>query len=143
MAIATGFSQSVLAEWNAGEIEYFAGSPYIVILAVVIIMVNFLTEITSNVATASILLPILASIAAALGFHPYSLMVGACLAASCAFMLPVATPPNAIVFSSGYIKMTDMVRVGFWMNIISVLVVLLAMKFLLPMVWDMTVMPLP
>jgi sodium-dependent dicarboxylate transporter 2/3/5 len=68
-------------------------------------MVNYFTEITSNVATASVLLPILASLSHTIGVHPFGLMVGASLAASCAFMLPVATPPNAIAYSSGYLSM--------------------------------------
>jgi len=143
LAIAAGFSQTGLAAWIGNEIQYISGTQYIIILLVVTTTVNFLTEITSNVATASILLPIMASISAALGFHPYGLMISSCLAASCAFMLPVATPPNAIVFSSGYIKIPDMVKTGFWMNIISIIIIVLAMKYFLPMVWDINLLSLP
>ena len=67
------------------------------------------------------LLPILASIGSSIGIHPYILMISTTIAASCAFMLPVATPPNAIVFGSGYLKMNDMVRTGLFMNIISII----------------------
>ncbi|NVK48443.1 MAG: anion permease, partial [Cyclobacteriaceae bacterium] len=63
-------------------------------------------------------------------------MVGATLAASCAFMLPVATPPNAVVFGSGYLKMNDMVKAGFWLNILSILIVTLLVYFLLPSLWN-------
>ena len=136
LAIAAGFSKTGLAAWIGNEIQYISGTQYLIILLVVTATVNFLTEITSNVATASILLPIMASISAALGFHPYGLMISSCLAASCAFMLPVATPPNAIVFSSGYIKISDMVKAGFWMNLISVIIIVFAVRYFLPMVWD-------
>jgi sodium-dependent dicarboxylate transporter 2/3/5 len=143
LAIATGFSNSGLAAWIGQKIEYFSGTELVVVILAVSIIVNFLTEITSNVATASILLPILASIASALGFHPYTLMISACLAASCAFMLPVATPPNAIVFSSGYIRIADMARTGFWMNIISVIIITLTMRYILPLFWDLDLFDLP
>jgi sodium-dependent dicarboxylate transporter 2/3/5 len=143
LAIATGFSSSGLAAWIGNEMQYLKGMNLIIILLVVTGTVNFLTEITSNVATASIFLPILASIAAALGFHPYGLMIASCMAASCAFMLPVATPPNAIVFSSGYVKISDMVKTGFWMNIISIIVIVLAMRYLLPLVWEIDLVVAP
>ena len=97
--------------------------------------VNFLTEITSNLATTAMLLPILAPLAMAIGVHPYVLMVGATLAASCAFMLPVATPPNAIVFGSGYLKIPDMVKTGIWLNLISILLLSLMVYLLLPYAW--------
>jgi sodium-dependent dicarboxylate transporter 2/3/5 len=103
---------------------------------VVIAAVNFLTEITSNIATTAMLLPILAPTALILGVHPYILMVGATLAASCAFMLPVATPPNAVVFGSNYLKISDMVRVGILMNIISIIIIFLIVYFVLPIVWN-------
>ena len=98
--------------------------------------VNFLTEITSNLATTAMLLPILAPTAVILGVHPYMLMVGATLAASCAFMLPVATPPNAVVFGSNYLKISDMVRVGVLMNIVSIIIIFLMVYFLLPVIWN-------
>ena len=103
----------------------------------------FLTEITSNTATASMMYPIMASLAVALGFHPYALMIAAGVAASCAFMLPVATPPNAVVFGSGYLRIPDMVKAGFALNIIGVFLVTLTIYFVLPLVWgiDLTVIP--
>jgi sodium-dependent dicarboxylate transporter 2/3/5 len=82
------------------------------------------------------LLPILTSVASAIQIHPYMLIMGATLAASCAFMLPVATPPNAVVFGSGYLKIKEMVRVGFWLNLISTLLIALVLFGLLPLVWD-------
>jgi sodium-dependent dicarboxylate transporter 2/3/5 len=105
-------------------------------MALLVAVINFLTEITSNVATATMMLPILASLAMAIEVHPFGPMVAAGLAASCAFMLPVATPPNAVVFGSGYIKMMDMVKAGFWLNIISIILITLYVYYILPMVWD-------
>jgi sodium-dependent dicarboxylate transporter 2/3/5 len=81
------------------------------------------------------LLPILAPLAIIIDVHPFVLMVGATLAASCAFMLPVATPPNAVVFGSGYVKISDMVKTGVWLNIISIIVITIVVYFLLPYLW--------
>jgi sodium-dependent dicarboxylate transporter 2/3/5 len=94
-----------------------------------------LTEVTSNLATTAMILPVLAPLAAAMGVHPYIFMVSATLAASCAFMLPVATPPNAVVFGSGYINMSSMMRVGFGLNLISILLITLWVFYLLPYFW--------
>lgn len=143
LAIATGFQSSGLAAWLAGTLKGLDNVSFIVLLFAVSAMVNYLTEVTSNVATATILLPILASIAIALGVHPYSLMIAATLSASCAFMLPVATPPNAVVFSTGYIKISQMVKAGFFLNLISVVVIVLALWFLMPIVWDIDPKVLP
>ena len=74
----------------------------ILIILIIVFSVNFLTEITSNLATVSMILPVLASLSISLGLHPFVIMVSATIAASCAFMLPVATPPNAVVFGSGF-----------------------------------------
>jgi len=136
LAIAQGFQSSGLATWIAQNMVQLEGFSVFLILLIVIAAVNFLTEITSNLATTAMLLPILAPTAVILGVHPYILMVGATIAASCAFMLPVATPPNAVVFGSGYLKMSDMVRVGVLMNFISIIVILLMVYFVLPELWD-------
>ncbi len=137
LAIAAGFKESGLADWIGGQMTLLQGVSLVIILLVVIASVNFLTEITSNLATTSMILPILAAIALAIGIHPYALMVSATVAASCAFMLPVATPPNAVVFGSGYLRMRDMIRAGFALNIISILVILLFVYFLLPYLWGL------
>ena len=136
LAIAAGFQSSGLASWIAENLTQLSGFSLFIILLVVITAVNFLTEITSNLATTAMLLPILAPTALILGVHPYILMVGATLAASCAFMLPVATPPNAVVFGSNYLKISDMVRVGVLMNIISIIIIFLMVYFVLPIVWN-------
>jgi sodium-dependent dicarboxylate transporter 2/3/5 len=74
-------------------------------------------------------------LAVSLDVHPYLLMVGATVAASCAFMLPVATPPNAVVFGSGYLRIPDMVKAGVWLNIISIIIISLMVYFVLPVLW--------
>ena len=136
LAIAAGFQSSGLANWIAEKMVQLDGFSIIFILAVVVASVNFLTEITSNLATTAMLLPVLAPAALILDVHPYMLMVGATLAASCAFMLPVATPPNAVVFGAKILKISDMVRVGILMNIISIIFITIAVYFLLPLLWD-------
>ncbi|WP_034763176.1 SLC13 family permease [Rossellomorea vietnamensis] len=135
LAIAKGFKETGLAEWIGKQLTVLDGVSFIIILAAVTTFVIFLTEITSNTATATMMFPIMAALAAALDVHPYSLMVAAGLAASCAFMLPVATPPNAVVFGSGYIKMGDMVKAGVWLNLISILFITLLIYFVMPLVW--------
>jgi sodium-dependent dicarboxylate transporter 2/3/5 len=97
-------------------------------------MVIFLTELTSNTATAATMVPILASVAAAMGVHPFLLIVPATIAASLGFMLPVGTPPNAIVFGSGYVTMRQMCRAGLWLDLLGVAVItLLAYTLLRPL----------
>ncbi len=135
LALAEGFQSTGLAEWIGQKFTLLEGVSFFVLLLVIIASVNFLTEVTSNVATASMLLPILASVAIKLDLHPFGLMVGATLAASCAFMLPVATPPNAVVFGSGYLQMKDMVKAGLWLNILSILIITLMVYFILPWLW--------
>ena len=103
LAVAAGFKDSGLADWIGQQLNLLEVVPYFVLLLAMVTMVNFLTEITSNVATASMLLPITATLALSIGVHPHGLIVAATVAASCAFMLPVATPPNAVVFGAGYL----------------------------------------
>lgn len=138
MALALGFESSGLAIWIGQQMTSLSTMPLILILLILITSVNFLTEITSNLATTAMLLPVLVSLASAIGVHPYLLLLGATVAASCAFMLPVATPPNAVVFGSGYLKIEDMVRKGFWMNIISIILLTLIIYFVLPLIWDLS-----
>lgn len=135
MALAEGFKLSGLALWIASHLTLLQSLSILLLVVVLITSVNFLTEITSNLATTAMLLPIVASIALAINVHPYLLMVSVTIAASCAFMLPVATPPNAIVFGSGYLKIPDMIRTGIWMNIISIILLTIFVYFILPYLW--------
>ncbi len=143
LALAAGFQSTGLAEWIGQKFTLLEGISFFLLLLIIIASVNFLTEVTSNVATASMLLPILASVALKLDLHPFGLMVGATLAASCAFMLPVATPPNAVVFGSGYLEMKDMVKAGFWINVISIILVTLMVYFILPWMWGIDLLKNP
>ncbi|MCM4155559.1 SLC13 family permease [Gramella sp. AN32] len=136
MALAKGFGDSGLALWIGSQLTNLENLPLILLVFILVASVNFLTEVTSNLATTAMLLPILATMAIALGLHPYFLMVGATLAASCAFMLPVATPPNAVVFGSGYLRIPDMIKTGLWMNAISIILISLVVYFLLPYLWE-------
>ncbi len=138
MAIAKGFQETGVAEWIAGNMDFLVGISLFLVMFLLITSVNFLTEITSNMATTATILPVLVPLAVAMDVHPYALLVPATLAASCAFMLPVATPPNAIVFGSGYLKINDMIRIGFRMNLISIAILLLLIRFLLPLIWGIT-----
>lgn len=143
LALAQGFGSSGLAEFIGNKMTSLEGISIILLLMILIAAINFLTEITSNLATAAMMLPILAPLALGINVHPYLLMVGATIAASCAFMLPVATPPNAVVFGSGYLKIYDMVRVGIWMNIISIILLTIFVYFLLPYLWGFDPMNYP
>ncbi|MFW2375156.1 MAG: SLC13 family permease [Cellulophaga baltica] len=138
MALALGFETSGLALWIGNKLVALEAVPFIFLLLILIFAVNFLTEITSNIATTAMLLPVLISLAPTLGVHPYYLMISATVAASCAFMLPVATPPNAVVFGSGYLKIEDMVKKGIWMNLISIIILTLFVYFALPLIWDLS-----
>lgn len=143
LAIAAGFTQSGLSEWIGGQLIGLQGINVLIIVLVVAAFVLFLTEITSNTATASMMFPIMASLAVALGIHPYALMVTAAVTASCAFMLPVATPPNAVVFGSGYLKIIDMARAGFILNVFGIVFVGLAVYYFLPLVWGIDLLSTP
>ncbi|EAZ95249.1 sodium-dependent transporter [Flavobacteria bacterium BAL38] len=137
MALAIGFETTGLADWIGNHLTMLEGVSVLILLFVLITAVNFLTEITSNMATTAMLLPVLVSLAQIINIHPYILLVSATLAASCAFMLPVATPPNAVVFGSGYLKIEDMVKKGFWMNIISILIITFFCYYILPLIWNL------
>ena len=143
MALAEGFKSSGLAAWIGGQMTLLDGASFIVLIVLLIASVNFLTEITSNIATTSMLLPVLAPMALAINVHPFILMVSATVAASCAFMLPVATPPNAVVFGSGHLRIPDMVRIGLWMNLISIVLLSAFVYWLLPLVWGLDPMAFP
>jgi sodium-dependent dicarboxylate transporter 2/3/5 len=135
MALAAGFESSGLAKWIGSQMTLLQGVSILFLVLLLIAAVNFLTEITSNLATTAMLLPILYPMALTIEVHPYILMVAATVAASCAFMLPVATPPNAVVFGSGYLRIPDMVKTGIWMNILSIFLLTLFVYFLLPYLW--------
>ena len=136
MALASGFKESGLALWIGTQMTLLDGINLFLLVFTLIASVNFLTEITSNLATTAMLLPILYPMAMTIDVHPFILMVSAAVAASCAFMLPVATPPNAVVFGSGYLRIPDMVRIGVWMNILSIILLSVFVYYILPYLWN-------
>jgi sodium-dependent dicarboxylate transporter 2/3/5 len=134
LSLAAAIQANGVGELLASYAMGLAGVPYIVVLLAVVTGVVFLTELTSNTATTATLVPLLAAVAPGLGFEPIALIVPVALAASCAFMLPVATPPNAIIFGSGLVGVAAMSRAGFWLNWLGIaLITLLAYALLLPL----------
>jgi len=123
IAIASAFVASGLADDIAGNLGGLANLPNWAIVLSLCLVVTFLTEVTSNTATASLLMPLLAATATATGINPMLLMVPAAMSASCAFMLPVATAPNAIVFGSGLFTVKDMARAGLVLNLLGAAVI--------------------
>jgi solute carrier family 13 (sodium-dependent dicarboxylate transporter), member 2/3/5 len=122
-ALAAGFGESGLTEWLANQLSVLQGIHYFILLIVVVLFVTFLTEMTSNAATATLFIPVMGALAVSMDLHPFALMVPAALAASFAFMLPVATPPNAIVFASRQITIGQMAKTGFVLNIVGAIIV--------------------
>jgi sodium-dependent dicarboxylate transporter 2/3/5 len=135
--IARGFQVSGLDAVLGNMISPLFGtaSPWLVVLIVVFSM-SFLTELTSNTATTAVLLPVMAQGAAQGGIHPLLVMAPATIAASAAFMLPVATPPNAVVFSSRLVRVPEMARVGLWLNLTTVILITLVFQFWVRRVWN-------
>lgn len=131
-ALAEGFSASGLTAWLGEQLSLLQGAELAVLILVVVLLVIFLTEVTSNTATASLLLPVMAGFALAADVPPLSLMASVALAASFAFMLPVATPPNAIVFASRMVTIPQMAKAGIWMNLLGTLMITLFVTLLLP-----------
>ena len=133
-ALAQGFSDSGLTQWIVTQLSILQGVHLVALVLVVTLVVIFLTEVTSNTATATLFLPVMGALAQAVDIEPLYLMVPAAIAASFAFMLPVATPPNAIVFSSRYVTIPQMARAGLWMNLIASLIITAFVMLLLPVV---------
>lgn len=129
LAIAKGFSATDLTHWLGNYFTHLGFLPTGLLVILILTSINFLTEITSNTATASILLPILITLSITLNLDTMPLLAGAAIAASCAFMLPVATPPNAIVFSSGELSIKEMMRAGILLNIASIFIIYLFITF--------------
>ncbi len=123
LALARGFDRSGLDAAAAEILSGLAGLPSIVVIAVVALLVTFLTEVTSNTAVATLLMPILAAVGAATGLPPETTMLPAAISASCAFMLPVATPPNAVVYGMGHVTIGQMARAGLALNLAGVVII--------------------
>ena len=142
-AMAAGFGASGLTGYLAEQFGKMGDVPDWVILVIACLGVAFLTELVSNIATVQIMLPIFVSLAIARGIHPLTLMVPATMVASMAFMMPVATPPNAVIFGSERLRIIEMVRAGFFVKIAAVVITMVLSSLLLPLVFgfDPNVMP--
>ncbi len=123
LTLAGAFGATGLDQWLGGLMSGAGGVHPLLILLGVTALIVFMTELTSNTATTSTMLPVLGSASVGLGVQAQPLVIAAAVAASCAFMLPVATPPNAIVFSSGRVTIRSMMKTGLWLNIASVTVI--------------------
>ena len=133
-ALAAGFKESGLSAWVAEGMRGLGSVPPVFQVTGTCAVMTTLTEFTSNTATTQIALPLLASLANAIQVNPLLLMIPATLSASCAFMMPVATPPNAIVFGSGEIRMGDMIKAGIVLNLVGI-VLIAALMF----IWGLSV----
>ena len=142
-ALAQGFVDSGLSVWFGEQLAGLANVTPIVLTLANVTMMSLLTELTSNVATTEMILPILAGLAVVIEINPLLLMIPATLAASLAFMLPVATPPNAIIFGTNRIKIKDMIKTGILLNITGIIIATLIMYFWGTVVFeiDVTVFP--
>lgn len=135
LSLASAVSSSGLATWLGMSLTPLGGFGIFVLVVGVTTLVIFLTELTSNVATAATFLPVMAAVALQLGVSPLLLCIPVTLAASCAFMLPVATPPNAIVFASGVLTIPQMVRAGLVLNVIGMVLLTLVAVWWAPWVF--------
>ena len=134
LSLAAMISSSGLAAWIGGGVSLVGFLPSLGVVLIVTAGVVFLTELTSNTATTSVLIPILAAAAPAMGLDPLTLIIPMTVAASCAFMMPVATPPNAIVFATGHVTLPQMIRAGFILNLIAIPVIAVFIHYWMPLV---------
>ena len=135
LSLAAAISGTGLAAWLGNELQFVAALPVLLILLSVTTFVIFATEMTSNVATASTLLPVIGAMAVAGGLDPMLLAAPVAMAASCAFMLPIATGPNAVVFASGHIPLKRMAMIGLWLNLAAIVLITLVVRVVAPLVF--------
>ncbi|MGM9921310.1 MAG: SLC13 family permease, partial [Bhargavaea sp.] len=135
LALAAGIMESGLDKWIGEQLTAFSGLPLIASIALMVTVILILTEFTSNTATATMVYPIVAVAAVSLGTDPIILMVAANMGATFAYMFPVAAPPNAIVFGTGYVKMSKMAAAGFWLNLFSLVFTLIVVTYFVPLVF--------
>jgi len=129
LALADAFESSGLSTWIGESLTGFTALGVFFVLLLIVTIVNFLTEFTSNLATVTMILPVLAPIAISSGIEPITLMMAATMAASCGFMMPAGTPPNAIAFGTGHLRIWDMIKTGFVLNIVSIILITCLMYF--------------
>lgn len=134
LSLSAAFTNNGLSQWIGEVSSGMGGLPVVLIVLVVAALIVFLTEMTSNTATAAAFLPIMGGVAAGINQDMMLLVIPVALAATCAFMLPVATPPNAIAYGSGYIRIGDMVKAGIWLNVIGIVLITVNVMLLGPLV---------
>jgi len=137
LSLASALSTTGLIDLIGGQFKDVQNTGFLVILGLAAVSL-FLTEIMSNVALVTIFLPVVGGIAIGTGLDPLALMIPVTLAASCAFMLPMSTPPNAIVFASGHLTVVQMVRAGVILNIMAILWIALLSKWLIPTLFTLS-----
>lgn len=130
-AVAAGFVSTGLAEWLGLQLSFISGFSFFMILVIVLAFILVFTEFNSNTATANIFLPILASTAVAASVNPLIIMIPATIACSCAFMMPAATGPNTVVLGSERVTVQQMMKCGFWLNIITLVVLTIMLYFII------------
>jgi sodium-dependent dicarboxylate transporter 2/3/5 len=135
MALAHGFEQSGLASTIGSNLISLRHFHPLVFVFLVVVGVSIITEFTSNLAATTMILPVLLPVANGLNLSPLYLLTGATLAASCAFMMPVSTPPNAVVFATGHLKVRDMTRAGIFVNFLSALLIGLGVYYYMPLIF--------
>ncbi len=137
LSLAAAIERHGLARYMGQVFSGLEGVPFLAMMAMICFGILLLTELTSNTATAATFLPVVAAIALSLGQNPLYLAIPTALAANCSYMMPVGTPPNAIVFGSGLITLPEMVRAGWWLNVILLLIILGLVMLLGPWVFDL------
>jgi sodium-dependent dicarboxylate transporter 2/3/5 len=135
LGLASGLKVAGLIDLIGAFIASKEGWSVLVVTAVLIFLMLFMTELMSNVALVTVLVPLVAGVAIGMDVPMLQIIIPVTLAASCAFMLPMATPPNAIVFASGHIKVYQMARVGVVLNLISVVLLILVARFVVPLLF--------
>lgn len=139
LSLAAAVAATGLDEWFGQQVSGLGALPIVLLLAAVVTIVLLLTEVTSNTATAATFIPVLGGVAVGIGVDPTTLLIPAALAATCAFMLPVGTPPNAIVFGTGAVKISEMARGGAILNVVGVLLITLFTVVVGPFALDLVI----
>jgi sodium-dependent dicarboxylate transporter 2/3/5 len=142
-ALATAFAQSGLSTWFGEQLQWMSNLHPFIIILMISLLVTFLTELTSNTATTEMILPILAGLSVSIEINPLFLMLPATISASLAFMMPVATPPNAIIFGTNRIKISDMARTGLVINLVGAVIITLFTYFIVGIVFNHADLSLP
>ena len=143
LTLASGFERTGLALWVSGNMSHLTGMHILLFIFIMVAVSNILTEFMSNTAIATLFIPVMGVAAIAMGFHPFAAVISTALGATFSFMMPVATPPNAVAFGSGYLKIKDMVVGGIFLNLIAQVTATIIIMYILPILWDvdLTVVP--